>query len=230
MLPQELLSWKKPLEADSSCPAFTDTFWVSFCHCSRVKWLDRYFDVIQKYFWWCGELWEQKRQCFKAKELRSQSPWESSTVSVPVLGCGAFHQSSEELWEQIFPLLLREDGYKAFFYYLCFHLPSKHMEYEDYLRKQFFIKFPMHSLSTKHFLWGLDFFVLLTRAVTVIYCFVLGGYCDHNSTNPVNPGTILMCISLGKCRDVCSILKAFPFLFCLLFFVLEWQWSQSVTQ
>lgn len=96
-------------------------------------------------------------------------------------------------------------------------LPPNTWNVKTTLRKQFSIKFPMHSISSQHFLWGPEFFVLLTWAVT-IYCFVLGGYYDHNFTNPVNSATILMCISLGKCRDACSILKAFPFLFPPSFF------------
>lgn len=136
------------------------------------------------------------------------------------------------LWRALgtdFPPLVEGRCITASFYCLCFHLPSKHTECKDCVRKQFFIKLPMHSLSSPYFLWGPEFFVLLTRTVTVIYCFVLSGCYDHNSTNPVNPATMLMWISLGKCRHVYSVLKFF-LSFCPCFFVLEWQWSHSVIQ
>jgi len=85
-----------------------------------------------------------------------------------LFGCGVFHQPSEGLWEQIFPVLYEEDGYVCYFNCLHFHHPSKHAEWEKYVRKLFFIQLQIHRLSSPHFLWRPEFpDVFLARTATL---------------------------------------------------------------
>lgn len=137
---------------------------------------------------------------------------------IPCLAMAYSASPLKKLWEQFFPVLYREGGYVGYFNYLCFHHLSKQAEWKEYIRKLFFRKLQIHGLSIPPFLWVPEFpDVFLTRTVAVIYYFVLSEYFDHNSANPVNPTTVLMGISLGKCSNLYTVLKPFlsppPFYF-----------------